>query len=56
VQDRGGEVDPATYAARRDLSDVWHGIHEGRLKTSPDGLTATTPYYQPTPPANPPAV
>lgn len=51
-RDRGGSVDPATYAARSDLSDVWHGIHEANSKQRPDGQTVRTPGYVPNPPAH----
>lgn len=50
VTDRGGVVDPATYQARRDLSDIYFGIHETRVKTLPDGTIHATPGYVVTPP------
>jgi len=56
AKDRGGFIDPATYAARRDLADVWHGIHEAPVKEAPDGLPVVTPTFVPTPPARPEAV
>jgi hypothetical protein len=53
---RGGDIDPATYEARRDLSDVWTGIHEAVVKELPDARPAVTPTFCPTPPAQPSAV
>lgn len=50
-RDRGGSVDPATYAARRDLNDVYFGFHETPVKQRPDGPAVTTPGYVPNPPA-----
>ena len=49
-RDRGGQIDPATYAERRDLNDLYYGLHESAAKVRPDGLTVRTPTYQPTPP------
>lgn len=51
VTDRGGNVDPATYADRRDLSDAHFGIHEARTKVLGDGTVHTTPDYVATAPA-----
>ncbi|MEV7902212.1 hypothetical protein [Streptomyces anulatus] len=51
-RDRGGSVDPATYAARSDLSDRLYGLHEANTKERPDGLTVRTPGYVPNPPAH----
>ncbi|MFC9505359.1 hypothetical protein [Streptomyces sp. NPDC057002] len=48
-RDRGGQVDPATYNARRNLNDLWFGIHEAPVKHRPDGLTTRTPGYVATP-------
>lgn len=53
VKDRGGVVDPATYAARRDLSDTFHGIHEAPVMETPDGLKTISPYAVRTPRPNP---
>lgn len=50
-RDRGGDIDPATWAARRDLPDIFYGIHEAPVKELPDGLPAQTPTYQATPQA-----
>jgi hypothetical protein len=55
-RDRGGVIEPTTYAARADLSDVWYGIHECTPKELPDGLPAHTPTTVSTPPASPPYV
>lgn len=52
-RDRGGVIDPATWAARKDLHDVWYGIHELPVKELPDALPAHTPTYQPTPAPQP---
>ncbi len=52
-KDRGGDIDPATYAARKDLNDVWFGIHEVPVKETPDGLPVITPTFTPTPPSQP---
>ena len=38
VQNRGGQVDPATHAARADLNDQWFGFTEKPVKVAPDGL------------------
>jgi hypothetical protein len=54
VRDRGGVIDPATAAARKDLNDIWYGRHEVAVKELPDALPARTPYFVPNPPANPP--
>lgn len=49
-RDRGGDIDPATYAERQDLNDLYFGLHETPVKRRPDGLAVRTPTYQPTPP------
>ncbi|WNI17576.1 hypothetical protein [Actinacidiphila sp. ITFR-21] len=49
VTDRGGVVEAATYAVRRDLDDRWHGIHEAPVKHLPDGRPVSTPNFVPTP-------
>lgn len=49
VTDRGGAVDPATWEARRDLTDAHFGIHEARVKTLGDGSIHVTPDYVATP-------
>jgi hypothetical protein len=51
-RDRGGVIDPATYAARDELDDTWFGIHEVMVKDLPDGLKAHTPTYAVNPPAH----
>lgn len=56
AKDRGGVVEVSTYAARKDLFDVWYGIHEAPLKELPDALPARTPTFVATPPARPEAV
>jgi hypothetical protein len=50
-RDRGGEVEPTTYDARRDLDDLYFGIHEAEVKELPDGIAAVPPTFQPTPDA-----
>ena len=50
-RDRGGDIDPATYAARKDLTDVFYGVHEIPVKEMPDALPAHTPTFQATPQA-----
>lgn len=45
VTDRGGQVDSATFEARRDLADVHFGIHEARVKHLGDGSVHVTPDY-----------
>ena len=51
-RDRGGVVDPATYGARQDLSDIWYGIHETPVKRRPDGPATRTPGSVPNAPAH----
>lgn len=51
VQNRGGFPEAITAETRRQLDDVWHGIHEIQPKITPDGLVADTPNYVPTEPA-----
>lgn len=53
VADRGGSVDPATYEARRDLSDAFFGIHEARNKVLGDASIHVTPDFVTTPLADP---
>lgn len=48
---RGGVIDPETWAARKDLVDIFYGIHESPVKELPDALPAHTPTFQNTPPA-----
>jgi phage tail protein X len=55
-RDRGGVIEPATYAARKGLSDIWYGIHEATIKELPDALPAHTPTTVSTLPASPPYV
>jgi hypothetical protein len=50
--DRGGRVESTTYAVRRDLADLWYGVHETPVKERPDGVTVRTPGYVPNPPAH----
>lgn len=49
VRDRGGVVEATTHDARRDLADVWYGIHEAQTKARPDGHAVNTPNFVPTP-------
>lgn len=49
VRDRDGVIDPATYENRADLDDNWYGVHEKRVKVTPDGLLHATPRYVPNP-------
>lgn len=53
VTDRGGRVEPTTYAERAQLHDLYYGIHEARTKILPDATTHTTPDFAVTPGANP---
>lgn len=50
VRDRGGQIDPGTYEQRRDLADVWWGIHEAPVKQLGDGTSDRTVDYVPTSP------
>lgn len=52
VRDRDN-AEIATYEDRADLNDVWYGIHEKKIKVTPDGLLHATPNFVPTPPVNP---
>jgi hypothetical protein len=48
---RGGVIDPATEAARKDLSPTWHGMVEAQVKEMPDGIgPVRTPTTVSTPP------
>lgn len=49
VTDRDGVVETLTYEERADLNDQWFGIHEKRVKVTPDGLLHATPNYVPNP-------
>jgi hypothetical protein len=49
VRNRGGVVEHGFVDSRRDLADVWFGIHEDVSKHLPDGRNAVTPNYIPTP-------
>lgn len=49
VTDRDGFIDPGTYEDRSDLNDQWYGIHEKKVKVTPDGLLHATPNYVPNP-------
>jgi hypothetical protein len=51
IRNRGGVVEPLTQESRKQLSDVWYGIHEAPLKRRPDGPIVSTPYFVATPPA-----
>lgn len=54
VKDRGGFPEAATYDNRRDLHDIWYGIHEKREKELPGCFSpGATQGYCPTPEANP---
>ncbi|WP_406362530.1 hypothetical protein [Streptomyces sp. NBC_01579] len=56
VQDRGGVVETTTYGVRRDLNDLWFGIHEAPVKHTPDGWPVTTPNCVATPPPHYPGI
>jgi hypothetical protein len=45
VTDRDGVVEGATYESRADLNDQWYGIHEKKVKVTPDSLLHATPNY-----------
>jgi hypothetical protein len=49
VNNRGGVVEPSTYANRDELDDVWFGIHETQPKDVP-GMVGyyPSPNYVPT--------
>lgn len=49
VQDRGGQIDSATYLERGALDDMYFGIHEATTKVLPDGTVHTTPDFVTTP-------
>lgn len=49
---RGGVIEPSTYAQRKYLDDMFYGIHEAPIKELPDALPAHTPTYTPTPQAH----
>lgn len=51
VRDRGGYVEDCTYESRRDLDDLYFGIHEDPTKVLPDGRIVHTPDYIDTPSA-----
>lgn len=53
VRDRGGFVDAATYQSRRDLHDLYFGIHEAEIKQAPTRGPVRTQNYRPTPQADP---
>lgn len=44
---RDGVVDPTTAENKADLSDSWYGVHEKRVKVTPDGLLHATPNFVP---------
>lgn len=52
IQNRDGVVDPATYENRAELNDNWYGIHEKKVKVTPDGLLHATPNYTVNPVVN----
>jgi hypothetical protein len=49
VRDRGGVVEPGTYAARSQMDDMYYGFHEAQDKILGDGTMHTTPDYVTTP-------
>lgn len=51
VKDRGGFAEPATYDARRELTDIYYGIHEAKVKRLPDNRVFNDPYCVDTPEA-----
>jgi hypothetical protein len=53
VKDRGGFVETGTYENRRDLHDIYYGVHECDEKELPTGGRARTQAYRATPPADP---
>lgn len=50
TRNRGGEVESTTFDQRRDLADVFYGIHEAPVKQLGDGTSDRTPDYVATPP------
>lgn len=55
-RDRGGVVESSTYSARRDLDDVWFGIHQKDGVVLPDTRISTAAGYVPNPEADPKAI
>lgn len=53
VRDRGGFVDAMTQDSRRDLHDIYFGIHEKDVKRAPTRGDVRTQNYRPTPEADP---
>lgn len=54
VRDRGGlDIDAATQDSRRDLHDLYYGIHEKDVKRAPTRGDVRTQAYRDTPPADP---
>lgn len=54
VKDRGGFPETATYDNRRDLHDMWYGIHEAPVKDlAPSFGPERTQGFQSTPEADP---
>jgi hypothetical protein len=47
AMNRGGDIDPLTYEARKALSDIWYGFHEVNPKMLPDGRMCSTPDFEP---------
>jgi hypothetical protein len=44
VKDRGGFVETTTADARSELTDIYYGIHEAKVKRLPDGRVFNDPY------------
>ena len=54
ARDRGGFVEDATFENRRDLHDMWYGLHEAPAKELPGFYEpARTQGYRATPEADP---
>lgn len=54
VRDRGGcDIDAATQHSRRDLHDLYFGIHEAPVKQAPTRPDVRTQAYCATPEADP---
>lgn len=54
VRDRGGiEIDADTQQSRRDLHDLYYGIHEAEVKQAPTRGDVRTQAYCATPKADP---
>ncbi len=49
IQNRDNAED-TTFENRADLNDNWYGVHEKKVKVTPDGLLHATPNFVPNAP------